>query len=82
MVRLVKQLLPMSFMLCRENFEILISVQSKRKDSQIISISTAGYKNDGIGASQRKYAQKVALQEIADDTFFAMVYCVEEDDDY
>lgn len=62
----------------RKLFETLISGQSKRKDSQIISITTAGYKNDGIGASQRAYAKKVALREVEDDTFFALVYCIEE----
>lgn len=65
----------------RKLFETLISGQSKRKDSQIISITTAGYANDGIGASQRSYAKKVSLREIDDDTFFAIVYCIEDNDD-
>jgi phage terminase large subunit-like protein len=66
----------------RRLFETLISGQSKRRDSQILSITTAGYANDGIGASQRSYAKKVAIGEIEDDTFFSMVYCVEDDDDF
>lgn len=65
----------------RKLFETLISGQSKRKDSQIISITTAGYANDGIGASQRAYAKKVALREVEDDTFFALVFCIEDNDD-
>ena len=54
----------------RETFEVLDSGQSKRRDSLLLSITTAGYENSGVGASQRKYAQKVALGEIDDDTFF------------
>lgn len=62
----------------RKLFETLQSGQSKRRDSQIISITTSGYQNDGIGASQRAYAKKVALSEVKDDTFFSMVYCIDE----
>lgn len=65
----------------RKTFEVLDSGQSKRQDSQLLSITTAGYSNDGVGYSQRKYAQKVSLGEIEDDTFFALVYTLDEDDD-
>lgn len=65
----------------RKLYETLVSGQSKRRDSQIISITTAGYKNDGIGASQRAYAKKVALGEVDDDTFFSLVFCIDDDDD-
>lgn len=64
----------------RKTFEVLDSGQSKRRDSLLLSITTAGYENAGVGASQRKYAQKVALREIEDDTFFSMVYCLDEDE--
>lgn len=65
----------------RKTFEVLDSGQSKRNDSLLLSITTAGYANDGVGFSQRKYAQKVALGEIEDDTFFAMVYRLDEEDE-
>lgn len=65
----------------RKTFEVLDSGQSKRRDSLLLSITTAGYENTGVGASQRKYAQKVALGEIQDDTFFSLVYCIDEDTD-
>ena len=64
----------------RKTFEVLDSGQSKRRDSLLLSITTAGYENSGVGASQRRYAQKVALAEIDDDTFFSMVYCLDEDE--
>lgn len=65
----------------RKLFETLQSGQSKRRDSQLLSITTAGYENNGIGASQRAYAKKVSLEAVEDDTFFGMVYCIEEKDD-
>lgn len=64
----------------RKTFEVLDSGQSKRRDSLLLSITTAGYENSGVGASQRKYAQKVALGEIEDETFFSLVYCLDEDE--
>lgn len=64
----------------RKTFEVLDSGQSKRRDSLLLSITTAGYENSGVGASQRKYAQKVALGEIEDETFFSVVYCLDEDE--
>jgi phage terminase large subunit-like protein len=64
----------------RKTFEVLDSGQSKRKDSLLLSITTAGYANDGVGFSQRRYAQKVALGEVEDETFFSMVYRLDEDD--
>ena len=65
----------------RKTFEVLDSGQSKRNDSLLLSITTAGYANDGVGFSQRKYAQKVALGEEEDDTFFALVYRLDEEDE-
>ena len=64
----------------RKTFEVLDSGQSKRRDSLLLSITTAGYENAGVGASQRKYAQKVALGEIEDETFFSMVYCLDDEE--
>lgn len=65
----------------RETFETLDSGMSKRNDSLLLSITTAGYASDGVGFSQRRYAQKVALGEIEDETFFAMVYRLDEDEE-
>lgn len=64
----------------RKTFETLDSGMSKRQDSLLLSITTAGYATDGVGFSQRKYAQKVVLGEVQDDTFFAMVYRLDEED--
>lgn len=65
----------------RKTFEVLDSGQSKRRDSLLLSITTAGYANDGVGYSQRAYAKKVALGDIDDDTFFSLVYAVDDGDD-
>lgn len=66
----------------RKTFEVLDSGQSKRRDSLLLSITTAGYANDGIGYSQRSYAMKVALGQVADETFFSFICCLDKDDDW
>lgn len=65
----------------RDTFEVLDSGQSKRRDSQLLCITTAGYDTTGVGYSQSSYAKKICLNETHDDTFFALVYTIDEGDD-
>lgn len=65
----------------KKTFETLESGMSKRRDSHLLCITTAGYDVEGIGFSQSCYAKKISLGEIQDDTFFAAVYCIDEKDD-
>lgn len=65
----------------RKLFDVVSSGLSKRKDSLLLCITTAGLDITGVGFSQTIYAQKVALGEIPDDTFFAAVYGPDEGDD-
>jgi len=62
-------------------FDVLDSGQSKRRDSLLLSITTAGFSLVHAGYSQRSYAQKVSLGQVDDDTFFAMVYRIDEEDE-
>ncbi len=64
-----------------EVFEIVDSGQSKRTDSLLLCITTAGYNVEGIGFSQSTYAKKVCLGEQIDDTFFAIIYTIDDGDD-
>lgn len=64
-----------------EVFEIVDSGQSKRRDSLLLCITTAGYNVEGVGFSQSAYAKKVCLGEIEDDTFFAIIYTLDKEDD-
>lgn len=66
----------------REVYDVIDSAMSKRKDSLLLVITTAGFSLDGIGYSQSCYAKKVATGEIPDEAFFAAVYTLDEDDDW
>lgn len=62
-------------------FDVIDSAMSKRDDSLMFVITTAGFDTTNIGYSQSKYAQKIAAKEVEDETFFSMVYTLDEDDD-
>jgi phage terminase large subunit-like protein len=62
-------------------FDVLDSGQSKRRDSLLLCITTAGTSTKHAGYSQRAYAQKVALGEVKDETFFSLVYRLDEADE-
>lgn len=65
----------------RPMFDVLSSGLSKRNDSLLFCITTAGDDLEGVGHSQSQYAKKVALGEFEDDQFFSLVYTVDEKDD-
>ena len=54
---------------------------SKRTDSLLLCITTAGSDITGVGYSQSYYAKKVCTGEIKDEQMFSVVYCAEEGDD-
>jgi len=66
----------------RETFETLDSGQSKRRDSLLLCITTAGYDTSGVGHSQSAYAKKVVMGDIKDETFFSIIFTIDEGDDY
>lgn len=66
----------------RNVFEVITSGMSKRKDSLVLCITTAGTDVHSVGHSQTAYAKKVALGEVQDDTFFAAVYTLDFGDDW
>jgi phage terminase large subunit-like protein len=65
----------------KKTFEVVDSGMSKRSDSLLLCITTAGYDVDGVGYSQSVYAKKVATGEVEDDVFFSLVYTIDEKDD-
>lgn len=65
----------------RHVFDVIDSAMSKRRDSLLFVITTAGSDTSGIGYSQSVYAKKVCLGEVEDDSFFAVVYTLDEHDD-
>jgi phage terminase large subunit-like protein len=66
----------------RTVYDVIDSAMSKRKDSMLMVITTAGFSLEGIGYSQSCYAKKVALGEIPDEAFMPVIYTLDEDDDW
>lgn len=65
----------------RELFEVISSGMSKRSDSLLLCITTAGFSTDSVGYEQSVYAKKVAKGEVKDDSFFSAVYTIDDGDD-
>jgi len=65
----------------RKLFDVVYSGMSKRRDSLMLCITTAGFNQDSVGHSQSSYAKKVCLGHVDDDQFFAIVYTIDEGDD-
>lgn len=66
----------------RQTFEVITSGMSKRSDSLTLCITTAGHDVQSVGCSQSGYAKKVALGDMDDESFFAAVFTLDEDDDW
>jgi phage terminase large subunit-like protein len=63
-------------------FDVLYSARGSRFNPLSLSITTAGYNMLGVAFEQRSFLLKV-LQEIFDaDTFFGIVYTLDETDDW
>jgi phage terminase large subunit-like protein len=65
----------------RDLFDVIFSGMKKRRDSLLLCITTAGFDVEGVGFTQSSYAKRVALGEVEDDTFFSLVYTIDEGDD-
>lgn len=66
----------------RDTFEVVTSGMSKRADSLTLCITTAGQDVHSVGCSQSSYAKKVCLEDVDDSQFFAVVYTLDEGDDW
>lgn len=66
----------------RDTFEVITSGMSKRADSLTLCITTAGQDVHSVGFSQSAYAKKVSTGDVNDDTFFSIVYTLDEKDDW
>jgi phage terminase large subunit-like protein len=66
----------------RPVFEVITSGMSKRKDSLLMCITTAGSDTQSVGYFQTQFAKKVATGEVQDETFFSAVYTLDEEDDW
>lgn len=66
----------------REVHDVLVTAAGKRSQPLLLSITTAGNNQAGIGYEQWKYCQRVLLGESQDDAFLGIVYTVDDADDW
>ena len=66
----------------REVHDVLVTAAGKRAQPIVLSITTAGNNQSGIGYEQWRYAQRVLLQETQDDAFLGIIYTVDDSDDW
>lgn len=61
-------------------WDVLESAKGARRQPLIRGITTAGFNRKGFGYAQRGYAVKVLERAVEDDSFFAIIYTLDEDD--
>ena len=66
----------------REVHDVLVTATGKRNQPVVLSITTAGTNQSGIGFEQWKYAMKVLRQETNDERFFGIIYTIDAADDW
>lgn len=62
-------------------FDVIYSGLSKRRDSLMLCITTAGLSQTTVGFGRSNYAKKVARGEIEDQQLFSIIYTIDEGDD-
>lgn len=65
----------------RDVWDVLETATGAREQSLILGITTAGFILDGICYEIRDYSKKVLEKIIEDDTFFAVIYTLDDGDD-
>ncbi|MCU5775222.1 terminase large subunit [Winslowiella arboricola] len=65
----------------RDVWDVLETATGARLQSLLFAITTAGSNKEGICFEQRDYAIKVLRGVVDDDTYFALIYTLDEDDD-
>ena len=62
--------------------DVLVTATGKRSQSLILSITTAGANQSGIGYEQWKYTQRVLSRQAVDESFFGIIYTIDDADDW
>lgn len=65
-----------------EVWDVIRSAMGSRRQPMLFAITTAGFNIHGICHDQHDYAIKVLEGTIQDDTFFAIIYTIDEGDDW
>jgi phage terminase large subunit-like protein len=66
----------------REVHDVLVTATGKRSQPLILSITTAGANQSGIGHEQWKYSARVLSGQSDDPRFFGILYTIDETDDW
>lgn len=66
----------------RGTWDVLDTATGAREQPLLWAITTAGFDRYGICYEQRTYATKVLSGDIEDETFFAIIYTIDKDDDW
>ena len=66
----------------REVHDVLVTATGKRSQSLIFGITTAGANQSGIGFEQWKYTQRVLNGQAVDESFFGIIYTIDDADDW
>ena len=66
----------------REVYDVMETATGARSQPLLFNITTAGFNRQGICYEVREYATKVLEGTVDDDSFFAVVYTLDEGDDW
>lgn len=66
----------------REMWDVIETSTGSRLQSLLFAITTAGFDKTGICYEQRGYAEKILSGVISDDTYFAIIFTLDECDDW
>lgn len=66
----------------RELYDVMETSTASRRQSALIVITTAGTNRAGICYEQRTYTTKILDKVFQDDTYFGIIYTIDEEDDW
>ena len=66
----------------RDLLDRLVTATAARRQPLIIAITTAGYDRESVCWEQHAYAEKILERTATDESFFSMIYCLDEGDDW
>ncbi|MDO6718823.1 terminase large subunit [Psychrosphaera sp. 1_MG-2023] len=65
----------------REVWDVVETATGAREQPLILAITTAGFNKQGVGYEQREYVTKILDKVVDDDTYFGIIFTIDEDDD-
>jgi len=66
----------------RELWDVLDTATAARRQPLMIAITTAGYNKQSICWEQHEYTEKILENILQDDTFWGIIYTLDEEDDW